>query len=265
MIFSTKELFALPFKSQNEFHNQRNMRILITALLLFIGYTSMAQQPKLEIFHLTGDFYVYTTSRIYDGKPFPANGMYLLTDEGAVLFDMPWDTTQTQPLIDSIKIKHGKDVLLSVSTHFHDDRTGDIDYLRSKGIKTYTTRQTDDLSKAENNQRAEFLMTKDTVFTIGNHTFETYYPGHGHTPDNIVIWFEKEKILYGGCFIKSTDAKDLGNLEDANVTAWAKSVKNVMDKCKNPKFVIPGHQSWSNVHSLEHTQQLIKKQSRHKN
>lgn len=240
------------------------MRILLTALLLFTAYSSMAQRPKLEIFHLTGDFYVYTTSRIYDGEAFPANGMYLITDEGAVLFDMPWDTTQMQPLIDSIKIKHGKDVLLSISTHFHDDRTGDISYLRDKGVKTYTTKKTDELSKAENNQRAEFLMTKDTTFVIGNHTFQTYYPGPGHTPDNIVIWVAEEQILYGGCFIKSTDAKDLGNLEDANVKAWGKSVKNVMDKFGSPAFVIPGHQSWSDVHSLEYTQQLIKKQSRTK-
>jgi hypothetical protein len=39
--------------------------------------------------------------------------MYLVTNQGVVLFDTPWDSTQFQQLLDSIKIKHGKDVVMS--------------------------------------------------------------------------------------------------------------------------------------------------------
>ena len=42
--------------------------------------------------------------------------------------------------------------------------------------------------------------------------------------------------------------------------------KNVMKKCKQPKFVIPGHDDWSNTGSVKHTfkmaQQLKKKNYR---
>ena len=182
--------------------------------------------------------------------------MYLVTNIGVVLFDTPWDTTQFQPLLDSIKFRHNKKVILCIATHFHEDRTAGLAYYKQQGIKTYTTKKTDELSKKRNKKRAEFLIEKDTVFTVGQYSFQTYYPGQGHTPDNIVIWFDKEKILYGGCLIKSTEADDLGNLEDANVKEYATSIENVQKKCKHPKYIIPGHLDWTNTNSLEHTLKL---------
>ena len=217
----------------------------------------------LIITQLTGDFYVYTTFNEYKGSRIPANGTYLVTNAGVVLFDTPWDTTQFQPLLDSIRIKHHQRVVLCLATHFHEDRTGGLDYYRRQNIKTYTTRQTDNLSKASGKPRAEFLISRDTTFTIGQYSFQTYYPGHGHTPDNIVIWFEKQKILHGGCLIKSTEDHDLGNLGDADVTKYATTVKNVMAKCRNPKFVVPGHSGWSSVESLSHTLKMAENLKQH--
>lgn len=33
------------------------------------------------------------------------------------MFDTPWDTTQFQPLLDSIKFKHNMNVLMCIATH----------------------------------------------------------------------------------------------------------------------------------------------------
>ncbi len=218
-----------------------------------------AQTPNqgLTISHLTGDFYIYTTYGSYQGNPVPSNSMYLVTSKGVVLFDTPWDSTQFQPLLDSIKMKHNKTVILCVSTHFHEDRTAGLEFYKRKGIKTYTTVQTDELSKARNEKRAEFLIYKDTFFIVGQHSFQTYYGGQGHSPDNIVIWFDKEKILYGGCLVKSTKAEDLGNLSDANVKAWAATIKNIQYKFGDTNYIIPGHLDWHSNKSLTHTLNLI--------
>lgn len=185
--------------------------------------------------------------------------MYLVTSEGVVIFDTPWDTTQFQPLLDTIKNRHGKDVILCVASHFHEDRTGGLQYYSKHGIKTYTTRYTDELSKRRGMNRADFLIGKDSVFDIGQYSFQTYFPGPGHTPDNIVIWFEKERVLYGGCLIKSAEAHDLGNLSDANVKEYATSIENVQAKCKHPRFIIPGHDNWTDTHSLGHTLEMARR------
>jgi metallo-beta-lactamase class B len=235
-------------------------KIFAVAIFTHFVLTTLAQQspPALEIHHLTGDFYIYKTFNEYKGSRIPANGMYVVTNEGVVMFDTPWDTTQFQPLLDSIKAKHQSEVTLAFATHFHEDRTAGLEYYQRKGIKTYTTKFTDQLSKETGKSRAEYLMDHDTTFTVGKYSFQIYYPGEGHTRDNIVIWFENEKVLYGGCLVKSSKDTTLGNLADANIKAYAETVNNVRKKCQQPKFVIPGHGDWSTTFSLEHTFNMAK-------
>lgn len=245
------------------------MRTIILTIAFILSLTNSFAQTtdsNLQITRLTGDFYIFTTYNLYKGDKIPANGMYLVTSKGVVLFDTPWDTTQFKPLLDSIKLRHNKSVVLCIATHFHDDKTAGLEYYRQQGIKTYTTVLTDELSKKNNKKRAEFLIAKDTVFNIGKYSFETYYPGQGHAPDNIIIWFKQQKILYGGCLIKSVEDEDLGYLGDANKTEYASTIKKVQKKCQQPKYVIVGHGDWTSVKSLEHTramaEELKKKNSR---
>lgn len=236
--------------------NDNIMRTITTTIIFLLFLTNIFGQTSdssLKISHLTGDFYVFTTYNLYKGSPVPSNGMYLVTNNGVVMFDTPWDTTQFQPLLDSIKNRHNKRVVLCIATHFHDDKTAGLEYYSQQGIKTYTTKQTDELSKTRGKKRAAFLIKNDTLFTVGQYSFQTYFPGPGHTADNIVLWFEKEKILYGGCLIKSTEDGDLGYLGDASVNDYATTITNVQKKCKNPKFIIVGHGDWTSTKSLTHT------------
>lgn len=247
---------------------QKNTDLRIIIFLSFFGLITshifgQSTDSKLKISHLEGDFYIYTTYNSYKGEQVPANGMYLLTNAGVVMFDTPWDTTQFQPLLDSITLKHKKNVVMCFATHWHNDKTAGLEYYRQKGIKTYTTILTDELSKKKGEKRAEFLMTKDTVFNVGQYSFETYYPGPGHTDDNIVIWFKRERILFGGCLIKGADAENLGYLGDGNVKEYASTLKKVQQKFKNPAFIIVAHSDWKDINSLRHSiemaQQLKKK------
>lgn len=236
-----------------------SMRIVTICLILFCCLAKsfgQGNEGRLKIAHLTGDFYVYTTYNLYQGNRIGANAMYLVTNKGVVLFDTPWDTTQFQPLLDSIKQRHNKKVVLCLATHFHEDRTGGLQYYRGQDIKTYTTKRTDALSKEKGMKRAQFLIDKDTLFKVGQYSFQTYFPGPGHAPDNIVIWFEKEKVLYGGCLVKSVEDKNLGNLADADTKGYATTIKKVQQQCSNPRFIITGHNDYTNTKSLEHTLRL---------
>jgi metallo-beta-lactamase class B len=240
----------------------RKITALLIFLFSFVNSFGQAANQKLLISHLTGDFYIYTTYNTYQDSQVPANGMYLVTDDGVVMFDTPWDTTQFQPLLDSIAVRHNKSVVMCFATHWHSDKTAGLEYYRQLGIKTYTTVLTDELSKKNSKKRAEYLMTKDTAFNAGQYAFETYYPGQGHTVDNIVIWFKKEKILYGGCLIKGADAEDLGYLDDGNVSAYASTLKKVQQKCRKPKYIVIAHSDWNNIHSLKHSLMMAKKLKR---
>jgi len=232
----------------------------ITTLVILLSNLLFAQlpNPKLKITPLNGNFYVYTTYQNYQDKPVSANGLYLLTDKGAVLIDTPWDTTQFKPLLDSIETKHHKKVVLCIATHSHTDRTAGLEFLKQNGVKTYTTKQTDEICKLQGGKRAEFTFTNDTTFKVGNYNFQTFYGGEAHTKDNIVIWFEQDKILYGGCAIKSTEATDLGYVGEANLTAWPHTLNKIKQKFPTPKYIVPGHQGWTSIKALDHTLELLK-------
>ncbi len=96
-------------------------------------------------------------------------------------------------------------------------------------------------------------------FTVGGRSFTAYYPGEGHTRDNIVVWFPEARLLYGGCLVKSTEATDLGNVTEANLAAWPVTLRNVSRKFPRPRYVIPGHQSWASTESLQHTVELLER------
>lgn len=237
------------------------MRTLLTTVICFLLFKNTSAQQvdsSLKISHLSGDFYIFTTYNYYKGNKIPANGMYIVSNAGAILIDSPWDTTQFQPLLDSIEARHHTKVVLCIATHFHEDRTGGLAYYSQHGISTYTTKHTDELSSKRGMKRATHLLDKDSVFNVGQYSFQTYFPGHGHTADNIVIWFEKEKILYGGCLIKSFADDNLGNLADASTKDYATTISNVMQKCRSPRFVIPGHNDWTSTSSLKHTYKMAK-------
>ncbi len=212
---------------------------------------------KLIITSIAKDVFVYSTFNEFAGKLFPSNSMYLVTEDGVVLIDTPWDAAQLQPLLDSIKTRHGKDVIMCISTHFHADRTAGLEYYNGKNIKTFSTQMTLDSCISRGEKRAENIFRNDTIFKVGQYEFEAYYPGPGHSPDNIVIWVPHARVLFGGCFVKSTENTDLGNLSDAVVGQWAQSMLKVEERYPKAKVVVPGHFGWGSKKNLKHTRRLV--------
>lgn len=234
--------------------------LLLFFSVILSGRACAVESRPLIIQQVNEKVYVYITYHSYEGSPFPANGVYVLTSAGAVLIDTPWDTTQTQPLIDSIQQRHHVSVIACIATHFHDDRTVGLEQLRRKGIPTWTSEMTRTLCRKNKNPEAEFTFLNDTTFLFGDTQLETFYPGRGHAPDNIVVWIEQYKILVGGCFVKSVESKTLGNLSDADVKAWPESVRKTMKRFPVRNAVIPGHYRWKSEDALDYTLNLLKKQ-----
>lgn len=216
-------------------------------------------QAQLDIRQLYANFYVYTTYKPIQGRAFPSNSMYVLGDSGVVMIDTPWDSTQTQPLLDSIESRHHQKVIACIVTHAHDDRTAGLGLLKRKGIRTYSTLQSQQLGLAKGEQTAAFTFDAGACFYFGNIELHTFYPGEGHTADNIVVWFPHERILYGGCFVKSVESGGLGNIADANLQAWPQSIQKVMKQYPRIRFIIPGHQGWHSRKALRHTLKLLKR------
>ena len=243
------------------------MRSLLAFLpFLFLQCFAQAQSsptPKLTVTPLNDQVSVHTTYGIVGKTPFPSNGLIIKTKAGIVLVDTGWDsdtnTDNTRQLLQWVADNLHQPVRLCIVTHAHEDKMGGISELRKAGVRVISTPLTARKSVKLGFESPEGILPNDTTFSIGQEPIRCYFPGQGHTSDNIVVWLPNQQILYGGCLIKSVAAFGMGNLADANLAEWAGSIRNVMSQFGNAQIVVPGHQDWGDTKSLEHTLTLLEK------
>jgi len=234
----------------------------IFAILVFgFAKAHAQQQPSISTTHLSGNYYVYTSYGKADDKTLvPANGVYVVTSAGIILIDTPWDEEQTKQLADTLEKKHHQKIALCLVTHHHDDRTAGLDWLKRNGTKTYSSRLTHSLCESNGEKLAEHTFAADTTISLGNVKFQTYYPGPGHSLDNLVVWFPDDKVLFGGCLVRSFDAKQLPATPGSDPVQWAQASKKLFARYGDAAYVIPGHQSWEGgTAMLSHTMIVLSK------
>jgi metallo-beta-lactamase class B len=210
--------------------------------ILELGVDPMTRiAPTVWVAQIAPEVWLHTTTHPIDGFVYPANGLILMRDGEALLIDTGWTPDQAQVLARWIATERKARLRLAVATHFHADRTGGVDALKALGVRTMAHPLTTKLAKQHGLPTPEPL----AGFEDGAHRLddncELFFGGAGHSPDNIVVFVPDAKILYGGCFLKSSTSAGLGNLSDAVVGDWAGSVARMRARYAHPDIVVPGH------------------------
>lgn len=219
------------------------------------------KDKSIVLTKLSDKVWAHTSYNEWNGVKVPHNGLVITTSKGAVLIDTAWDTAESQPkteeLLKMIKKHLKKKVVLALVTHAHDDSIGGIQALLNKGIDVRSTLLTAKLAKERGYPSPTPSLDANPVLKVGDTVIEAFYPGEGHSKDNITVWLPQSKILFAGCFIKSLKDKDLGNLADANTEQWDDSIRKVINKFPDIQTVVPGHGEWGDKSLLFHTVDLI--------
>lgn len=242
------------------------LAILILLLVTSCGVESQSEKEKVKIdesntdvkiTQLNDKIWVHKSYIEYEGKKVSANGLVVETSEGIVLIDTPWTNEQTSKLIDILKKEIDKEISKSIVTHAHDDTIGGIDKLIEKNIDVIAIELTAVEAEKNGFGTPNIIVESNQIISVDDTEFEIFYPGHGHSLDNIVVWIPKYKILYGGCIIKSLESIGLGNTDDANIIQWKESVEKIESRYKDVKVVVPGHGLIGDNELIEHTIKLI--------
>ncbi|WP_244247219.1 subclass B1 metallo-beta-lactamase [Leptospira montravelensis] len=201
--------------------------------------------------------WIHRSFGTFGGKVYSANGLVVLSNKGAVVIDTPWTESQTEELFSDIKTKFQKEVLFLLVTHAHDDRMAGVPLFHNRNIPVYSTSLTAKLAKERGLGKTNPILDIQTRFSLGQESVEVFFPGHGHSADNIVVWLPGTHILFGGCLVKSLDAEDLGNTKEADLNEWPNSVKRVLSRYPDAEVVVPGHGDWGKLDLLRHTIRLL--------
>ena len=235
----------------------KNVKILLILLVCLINNINAQVKDFVIEPPLKKNLYLYKTFGVFGGKEYSTNALYLITRKGVVLFDVPWQKTQYQSLMDTIKKRHNLPVIAVFATHSHSDRAGDLSFYNNKGIDTYATSKTNELLKKEGKATSKKIIQTGKKYKIGGEEFFVDFVGEGHTVDNVVVWFPKYNVLDGGCLVKSEKATDLGYTGEANLKQWPISIKKIQSQYPANAKVIPGHDEWKGEAHLKHTLDLL--------
>ncbi|OFX27884.1 MAG: subclass B1 metallo-beta-lactamase [Bacteroidetes bacterium GWA2_31_9] len=190
---------------------------------------------------------------------FSSNGLIIIKNKEAVIIDTPMDNEKTEILCKYINEKLEVEIKKLIIGHFHNDCLGGLEYMQKTNIESIANSLTIMKCKELNLPIPSTSFTDSLSFDFNGLKIECRFLGGGHTFDNIVVWIDNYKILFGGCLIKSTQSKGLGNTEDAVISEWGNTVLKVMKKYSDAKIVIPGHGNIGNYESLKHTLDLLER------
>ncbi|MBN2104912.1 MBL fold metallo-hydrolase [bacterium] len=216
--------------------------------------------------------------------PWPANGLIVqMEDSSLILIDTPYTPEATELLVQWIENRWGVPPVLAVNTHFHVDNLGGNAFLLKRKIPVWGSDAINGLLKTRGRTAREttlnflramhadslyfhkharmpymppdhtFPLEEGHFFIFGSDTCRIAWPGSGHSPDNVVVWFPQKKVLFGGCLILS--GSRIGNTADADLDSWPVSVKKL--KIFPAAVIVPGHGAPAGPELIDHTLELL--------
>lgn len=256
---------------------------LITFTNTIFAQFEMKLSDELFISKLSDTIYVVTHY-----FPWESNSLIVkASGKEVVLIDTPYDTSATVLMLNWINENLKPEKITAINTGFHVDNLGGNQYLREKGIDIYGADKTCTLIDRRGKHTQQQLISwlkpeqerikkvyeamvfvkpnkifkiEEGIFLkIGNLTFDVYFPGETHSPDNLVVYIKECNLLFGGCMVKALLYQNLGFTGDANIAEWPISMKKIQEKYKTARIVIPHHGMWGDMDLVQHTIDLLMK------
>lgn len=258
-IFISAGIFLIPLKNSSVEAGQSNKTSVI-AVSGSLNNIPVIYKTDNLIIHKFSD-HVYEHTSFLKTKDFgivPSNGMIVINDNEAVIFDTPADKESSEELINFVNNELKCQIKAVIPTHFHEDCVGGLEEFNKYNIPAYASNQTIELLKAKGRKFSKPIQgfNKRLVLHAGNKKVYAEYFGSGHTKDNIIGCFPEENAVFGGCLIKESGASK-GNLEDADIKEWPQTVHRLKQKYPQAKIVIPGHGKHGGIELFDYTIKLF--------
>jgi metallo-beta-lactamase class B len=183
--------------------------------------------------------------------------LLIVTEDGLVLVDTPWTAEQTSALMALAKDSFDVPVKQAIITHAHEDRLGGVAALTRARVTVLATEPTVELAGKQGYSLSNPALQGTDKLCFGNTVVETFFPGRGHTADNIVVWLPEQKILFAGCLVKAAATTGITGTDDACMSEWPQSLAALKERYQSAAVVVPGHGEWGGTELIDHTVELL--------
>ena len=240
------------------------MKQLPLLLLILSGVFLQAQNSEVIVLHedlkiipLTENTFIHVSyTTIEPWGRFGSNGLIYVQGNECFVFDTPVTEVTSELMLQWMEEDQGWQVSGVVVNHFHEDCTAGLALFHGHGIPSYGQRQTARLCEADGKVAPQATFGRRQSLPFGDGLIINYHPGAGHSSDNIVSYLPEEGVLFGGCMIKSLQSGK-GNLGDASVKRWPRSVRRVQRQFPELEWVVPGHGRAGDGALLDYTIELF--------
>ena len=239
----------------------RRLVALSFALFITNAYAQNVEIPTLTPKQISPSvWYVEGATALgsKENKNFISNAVFIVGAEGVVVVDALGSPALAQALIDAIGKVSKKKIANVIVTHYHADHIYGLQVFQNKGAKiiahpaakeylnSETATQRLAASRAElapwidDNTKlveADIWLSSETKLNLAGLELIVKPVGPAHTPEDLVVFFPKEKVLIAGDLVFSGRLPFIGSTADTG--SWLKALNAFLDF--KPNMVIPGH------------------------
>ena len=240
----------------------KHLIITFTLILLFGVLRGQEQTDTIKInenlylLKLTENSWIHVSYL----NGFACNGLLLVDNNKAFLFDTPSYDSITTDLIGYIHDKLGLRIVGFITNDWHIDSQGGLSVINRLGIPSYSNEMTREIAKSKGLPFTSNGFKDSLKLNFESITIELYYFGAAHTVDNIIAWIPESQILFTDCMIKELSQNNLGFTGDGDIDAYPGTLRKVCERFSNAKFVIPGHGKHGGYELITHTLGIADKQ-----
>jgi glyoxylase-like metal-dependent hydrolase (beta-lactamase superfamily II) len=189
---------------------------------------------------------------------FMSNAGFVVTPGGVVVFDTLGSPSLAQAMMKRIRAVTQQPIRIVIVSHYHADHYYGMQVFQEAGAKVWMHEAArgingSDDQKLRYEQRKEILgkwindqtqrfpepdlwLAGDTDFELGGIRFRLRHVGPAHSPEDLVMFVEQDKVLYAADLVFKGRVPFVG---DADSKLWLEAMDKLIQM--QPKVLVPGH------------------------
>lgn len=188
-----------------------------------------------------------------------SNGLLVQTPQGLLAVDAAHSAGQAEQLIRWATDSLHQRIRLLVLTHAQAATPEALAVFRQHRVRVYSSPLTARRWQAGHPLAPALTpaLQPYTVIRAGRIRLELFFPGPGFSPDNMVAWVPKYKVLFGGELILAQPATALIPADPTARKHWAATLRTLAGRYPRARVIIPAHGPVGDLALLERTRQQL--------